>query len=72
MIVLARSPRGAVVAPATVPEALAVSLDSPYPAIRIGAVNALGEWLAGTDPARSLTAEMKLLSLTEFPRTAIK
>jgi uncharacterized caspase-like protein len=63
-IVLARSPAGIVITPAPLPEALAASLDSPYPAVRIGAVNALGEWLSG-DPARALTAEQKLQQIAE-------
>ena len=50
-IVLAQSPAGIAVAPASLPEALAASLDSPHPAVRIRAVNTLGEWLSGTDVA---------------------
>jgi chaperonin GroEL len=59
-IVLARSPAGIAVIPAQLPELLASSLDSPYPALRIGAVNTLGDWLSGSDPAKALTAEQKL------------
>jgi serine/threonine protein phosphatase PrpC len=64
-IVLARSPAGIAVPSAPLPEALAVSLDSPYPAVRIGAVNALSEWLSGADPARALTAEQKLRQIAD-------
>src|SRR5215469_7397480 len=71
-IVLARSPAGVAVTPAPLPEALAASLDSPYPAVRIGAVQALGEWLTGTDPARAITAEQKLSQIadTDVPEVA--
>jgi hypothetical protein len=44
-IVLAQSLAGIAVAPASLPEALAASLDSPHPAVRIGAVHTLGEAL---------------------------
>jgi uncharacterized caspase-like protein len=71
-IVLARSPRGAAVTSAPLPEALAASLDSPYPAVRIGAVHALREWLFGADPARALSAEQKLrlIADTDVPAVA--
>ena len=71
-IVLARSPAGAVVTPAPMPEALAASLDNPYPAVRIGAVNTLGEWLTSADPSRALTAEQKLRQIadTDVPAVA--
>jgi WD40 repeat protein len=64
-IVLAHSPAGVAIPPAPLPEALAASLDSPYPAVRIGAVHALGEWLTGADPARALTAEQKLSQIAD-------
>ena len=54
-ILLARSPAGIAVTPAPVPEALAASLDSPYPAVRIGGVATLYEWLTSDDPARATT-----------------
>ncbi|MFI9328910.1 transporter substrate-binding domain-containing protein [Kitasatospora sp. NPDC052868] len=59
-ILLARSPAGVAVVPVDLPEALRSGLDSPHPAIRLGAVAALGEWLTGDDPARSLTARQTL------------
>ena len=70
-IVLARSPTGIAVTPVPLPEALAASLDSPYPAVRIGAVNALGEWLSGADPARALTAEQKLRQIADADVPAV-
>jgi uncharacterized caspase-like protein len=70
-IVLARSPSGATIIPAPLPEALAVGLDSPYPAIRIAAATTLGEWLAGDDPARALTAEQKLRQMAETDVPAV-
>ncbi|MFD8080342.1 transporter substrate-binding domain-containing protein [Kitasatospora sp. NPDC059722] len=64
-ILLARSPAGVAVAPAALPEALRSGLDSPHPAIRLGAVTALGEWLTGPDPARELTARRTLKEVAD-------
>jgi WD40 repeat protein len=71
MIVLARNPAGVAVTPAPLPEALAAGLDSPYPAVRIGAVNALGEWLTCDDPARALIAEQKLRQIADTDAPAV-
>ena len=46
-IVLARSPAGVAVTPAGLPGALEFSLDSPYPTVRIAAVEVLGQWFSG-------------------------
>jgi Caspase domain len=70
-IVLARSPAGVAVTPASPLGALAFSLDSPFPAVRIGAVNTLGEWLAGGDPARALTAEQQLRRIADTDLPAV-
>ena len=64
-IVLARSPSGIAIRPATLPEELAEALESRYPTIRVGAVHELGSWLAGDDPGRVLTAEEKLRQIAE-------
>jgi glucose/arabinose dehydrogenase len=64
-IVLARSPAGVAITPAPIPETLAASLDNPHPAVRIGAVHALGEWLSGSDPARALAAQVKLRQVAD-------
>ena len=64
-IVLARSPAGVAIMPVPLPESLAASLDSPYPAVRIGAVNALHEWLLGADPARAVTAMQRLRQIAD-------
>jgi hypothetical protein len=71
-IVLARSPAGIAITPAKLPEALAASLDNPYPSVRIAAVSTLGGWLAGDDPALALTAEQKLrhIAHTDIPAVA--
>ncbi|MEV6211287.1 transporter substrate-binding domain-containing protein [Kitasatospora sp. NPDC051914] len=71
-ILLARSPAGVAVTPAPLPEALRSGLDSPHPAIRLGAVAALGEWLTGDDPARALTARHTLSDIggTDIPQVA--
>jgi uncharacterized protein YjbI with pentapeptide repeats len=71
-IMLARSPAGIIVTAAQLPEGLAVILDSPYPAVRVGAVHTLGEWLSGPDTALALAAEQKLRQIvdTEVPTVA--
>jgi roadblock/LC7 domain-containing protein len=71
-ILLARSPAGAVISPAPLPESLRAGLDSPHPGIRIGAVTELGEWLASGDPARAATARRHLQQAadTDIPRVA--
>ena len=68
---LAQSPAGIAVAPASLPEALAASLDSRHPAVRIGAVHTLGKWLSGTDVARALSAEQKLRQIADADVPAV-
>ena len=72
-ILLARSPAGPAVTPAPLPESLRAGLDSPHPGIRIGAVNELGEWFTGGDPARAATALRYLREVadTDIPRVAV-
>lgn len=71
-ILLARSPAGIAVLPVPLPEALRSGLDSPHPAIRLGAVAALGGWLTGGDPARTLTARQTLQEVadTDIPQVS--
>jgi hypothetical protein len=71
-IVLARSPMGAVITPTRLPQKLTVILDSPYPQVRISAINVLSDWLIGDDPARALAAEQALRQIadTEVPAVA--
>jgi hypothetical protein len=71
-ILLARNPVGITITPADLPEVLRTGLDSPHPAIRLGAVAALGEWLADKDPARVLAARHALgqVADTDIPRVA--
>ena len=71
-LLLARNPAGLIITPAQLPEDLRAALDSPQPAIRAGAVNALGDWLTGPDPARALTADQTLrrIATTEVPAVA--
>jgi Caspase domain len=59
-LLLARNPAGLIITPAPLPDYLRAALDSPDPAIRVGAVNALGDWLTGPDPARALSADQTL------------
>ena len=72
-ILLARSPAGPAITPAPLPESLRAGLDSPHPGIRIGAVNELGEWFTGGDPARAATALRYLREVadTDIPRVAV-
>jgi serine/threonine protein phosphatase PrpC len=71
-ILLARSPAGPTIIPASLPESLRLGLDSPHPNIRIGAVTELGEWLTSGDPARMTTARQHLQEVadTDIPRVA--
>jgi len=59
-LLLARSAGGLTIIPAPLPEDLRSPLDSRYPAVRVGAVNALEEWLTDPDPAKALAAEQTL------------
>ncbi|HSV65975.1 MAG TPA: caspase family protein [Mycobacteriales bacterium] len=71
-ILLARSPTGIMVTPASLPEGIRTSLDSNFPAIRLGAVKTLGEWLTDPDPARVLAARQALHEVADHdnPRVA--
>ena len=64
-IVLARSPAGIAVTPATLLGELADALESRYPRIRIGALHELGSWLTGDDPDRALAAGQKLRQIAD-------
>ena len=64
-ILLARSPAGPAIIPASLPESLQAGPDSPRPSIRIGAVTELGEWLASGDPARAATARRHLQEVAD-------
>jgi hypothetical protein len=55
-VVLARSYAGISVTPAEIPPSLQQQLLGPYPSIRIAAVEELGKWLLGDDPARVISA----------------
>ncbi|MEU1202829.1 caspase family protein [Streptomyces sp. NPDC005813] len=59
-ILLARSPAGIIIEASTLPPAWADALNSPHPAIRAGAVAAIGEWLKSRDPAQALAARTAL------------
>jgi hypothetical protein len=64
-ILLARSPAGITVTAAPLAESIRQGLDSPYPAIRLGAVAALGEWLTDSDQGRVLTARTALQQIAD-------
>ena len=70
-VVLAISPARITITPASLPEALAASLDNPHPAVRIGAVHTLGEWLFGADVALALSAEQKLRQIADTDAPAV-
>jgi Caspase domain len=59
-LLLARNPVGRTIIPAPMTEDLRAALDSPHPAVRLGAVNALGNLLTDSDPAKALGAEQAL------------
>ncbi len=69
---LARNPAGIPVVPAELPDGLGLALESPHPAVRAGAVTALGEWLLHDDPARALAARLALVRVadTDVPSVA--
>lgn len=71
-IVLARNPRGVANTAAPLPEALRLSLDSPYPDIRRGAVATLATWLASADPREVLAAQqaLQLIASQDSPSVA--
>lgn len=71
-VVLARNPRGAVVTAAALPDALQLSLDSPYPEIRRAAVSTLGTWLSSENPGHVLAAQQTLQTIAsqDSPRVA--
>lgn len=69
---LARNPLGRAVVPAPLPDPLRDALESRYPAVRLGAVETLAEWLVDGDPGRQLTATARLREIAEadIPRVA--
>jgi hypothetical protein len=69
---LARSPGGRAVEPAVLPEALRAAINSQILQVRLGAVSALGEWLAGDDAGRTLAAraELNRIAATDAPEVA--
>ena len=71
-LLLARNQAGLSVIPAPLSEGLRIALDSAYPHIRMGAVDVLGEWLTGPDPAKTLTAQQTLshIAANEVPDVA--
>lgn len=59
-LLLARNPAGRIILPVPLPQHLRAALESPHPAIRVGAVNVLEEWLKDPDPAKALSADQIL------------
>ncbi|WP_404382966.1 caspase family protein [Knoellia locipacati] len=70
-ILLARSPAGVTITPAEVPDGIASVLNSSYPQVRIGGVDALAPWLDDDDPARVLAAEQTLTQVAEHDRPEV-
>ena len=70
-ILLARNPAGVTIIPARVPDGILSSLDSSYPSVRIGAVEAIAEWLHDDDPARVLAARQTLVGVAEHDRPEV-
>ncbi|MEV4534307.1 caspase family protein [Asanoa sp. NPDC049518] len=73
-IVLARNPAGMRVTPATVPPDLRALLDHPRPGIRAAALDTLGEWLGGGQPAQILAARAELhrIAAEDLPKVGDK
>ncbi len=59
-LLVAHSPRGAIVKPVPLPEDLVGLLESARPRVREGAVTELADLLTGPDPGRALTAREAL------------
>jgi hypothetical protein len=72
-IILARSTAGGAVTPAKLPTDLAENLESRFPDIRIGAVNALAEWLTDQDDGRriSVIKTLRVVAENDIPRVAL-
>lgn len=71
-ILLARSVAGRKVTPGALPESIRSALESPHPAIRLGSVTILGEWLTGDDPAQAALARefLRQISDNDIPQVA--
>ncbi|SNS72649.1 CheY chemotaxis protein or a CheY-like REC (receiver) domain [Asanoa hainanensis] len=69
-IVLARNPAGMRVTAAPVPPDLRALLDHPRPGIRAAALDTLGEWLGGGQPAQIVAAraELRRIADEDLPR----
>lgn len=70
-ILLARSPAGVAVTPAELPAGISNSLDSSYLPVRLGAVDALAEWLQDGDPGRVLAARQTLDHVAQNDRPEV-
>lgn len=71
-LLVAHSPRGAIVEPTPLPEDLLILLESARSRVREGAVAELAELLAGTDAGRALTARAELgrIAAEDIPSVA--
>jgi uncharacterized caspase-like protein len=71
-IFLARNVAGRKITPGGVPEDIRAALESPHPAIRLGAVSILGEWFRTNDSARAAIARdvLQRVADQEIPQVA--
>ena len=71
-VLVAHSPRGAVVTPAALPEDLRATLDSPRPRVRESAVAELAELIDHAEPGLVMIAQLTLAHVAEndIPRVA--
>ncbi|MGB7685760.1 MAG: caspase family protein [Solirubrobacterales bacterium] len=71
-LLVAHSPRGAIVEPAPLPEDLLILLESARSRVREGAVAELADLLAGADAGRTLTAraELERIATEDIPNVA--
>ena len=72
-LLVAHSPRGAIVKPAPLPEDLVTLLESPRSRVREGAVSELADLLHGPDAGRALTARAQLerVAAEDLPSVAV-
>ncbi len=72
-LLVAHSPRGAIIKPAPLPEDLVALLESPRARVREGAVRELADLLHGPDAGRALTARAQLerIAAEDLPSVAV-
>jgi flagellar motility protein MotE (MotC chaperone) len=72
-VILTRSPAGAIVEPATLPDELREVLDSRYPKVRKGAIDQLAVWLSSPDLTQVVAAYavIEQMAAQDIPEVAL-